>query len=426
MNAFLPRTLFRTILLLLTLLASFIFSQYGSFVTALTPEQKQVIDSGVYYFNVENSTNTCQTGAAGALIASTLPDTVPEPHKTLFTQAAAKFGVNPQFLTAIFLSENGNVWKAFNTSWASSPVGASGPFQFMPATWSAYKTDGNNDGSADINNMYDAAYSAAKLLKGYNATANAPLGSIDKPFERNTLLQISASYNWGPGNVQSKTTPTSPLSVAPTETQEYISNIYALITSGFTKSGKPGYPDPAPTVSAGDPAAPPVTADGGASCLGNADAIAIADKAIELSWPESHGLEIKPEYAAAIREFNPTVRADGADCGMFVSTVMKASGADPDYPISGTSNQEAYVRAHPEKYDVVDSVASTADLLPGDILIVNQGAGAGAAGHTYIFVGSQPPNGYNEASASLDSRSANLGDAVLSDDRGAFIRARLK
>src|SRR4051812_13404775 len=45
----------------------------------------------------------------------TLPDTIPEPHNTLFSQAASKFRMNPQFLAAIFLSENGNVWKPFNT-----------------------------------------------------------------------------------------------------------------------------------------------------------------------------------------------------------------------------------------------------------------------------------------------------------------------
>lgn len=158
---------------------------------------------------------------------------------------------------------------------------------------------------------------------------------------------------------------------------------------------------------------------------GCAGVAAIVNDALLFSWPDSsHGTEKKPEYAQALIDFNNGI--GGIDCGQFVSTVMHASGADPNYPATGTSIQEAYVRAHPEKYDVVNTVSSTADLLPGDILIVNQGGGEGHDGHTYIYVGPQPPNGYNEASASLGQRAANLGNAVLSDVRGNYMRARLK
>lgn len=156
----------------------------------------------------------------------------------------------------------------------------------------------------------------------------------------------------------------------------------------------------------------------------------IVQTALSFSWPDrdpqSSQLIPKPEYAAALKQFNPNAPYNGADCGAFVATVMHASGADPNYPLSGTSNQEAYVRAHPELYDVVNSVASKNDLQLGDILIVNQGDGQGANGHTYIFVGSQPPKGYDEASASGGDRMANLGNAVLHDNRGNYIRARLK
>jgi hypothetical protein len=162
------------------------------------------------------------------------------------------------------------------------------------------------------------------------------------------------------------------------------------------------------------------------SCTGSsADAAAVAQQAIELAWPDaSHGITPKPSYADAIKKYNEG--QNPADCGVFVSTVMRSSGADPDYPPIGTSVQEEYVRSNPDKYDVVDKVNSTSELQPGDILIVNQGAGQGSDGHTYIFVGKQPPNGYNQASASLNSRAGNLGDAVLSDSRGDYIRARLK
>ena len=41
---------------------------------------------------------------------------------------------------------------------------AVGPFQFIPATWTAYRTDGNGDGVTDPHNLWDAAASAAALL----------------------------------------------------------------------------------------------------------------------------------------------------------------------------------------------------------------------------------------------------------------------
>lgn len=166
-------------------------------------------------------------------------------------------------------------------------------------------------------------------------------------------------------------------------------------------------------------------AGGGLCGDSSGDAAAIAQTALDLAWPDdSHGTTPKPEYKQALNQYNNGMNP--ADCGVFVATVMRASGADPNYPPSGTSIQEAYVRNHPEKYDVVDKVNSISDLQPGDILIVNQGSGSGGNGHTYIFVGKQPKSGYNEASASLDSRAGNLGTAVLSDSRGNYLRARLK
>lgn len=406
--------------------ALYLLAQPPSIIFALSNEQRRLIDSGIYYFNQEGGLDCNLISSVG----SELPGNIPEPHNALFSRAAARFSINPQLLAAVFLTENGNQWRPFNYPWATSWAGASGPFQFMPPTWDGYKTDGNNDGVKDINNMYDAAYSAAKFLYAMGARINTPLGTLEAPFVRNSMLYVVAAYNWGPGNMQSKTTPSSPLSAVPKETEEYVSNVYSLISSGFTKSGKPGYGDPS-----GQPGAAGVetVAD---DCSSGVVAGSIVQTALNFAWPgpREPKTEPKPQYKNAPPTSTSAGNCYGADCGVFVSTVMRRSGADPSYPISGTSIQAAYVKNNPEKYDVLQLGPgnNTKDLEAGDILIANAGSGSGASGHTYIFVGPQP-KGFNQASASWssncdNSRMPSLGMAEVLDSlgRGYYLRARLK
>jgi cell wall-associated NlpC family hydrolase len=53
-----------------------------------------------------------------------------------------------------------------------SSAGALGPMQFMPATWDAYKVDGDGDGTTDIDDIDDAAAAAAALLCASNVDEN--------------------------------------------------------------------------------------------------------------------------------------------------------------------------------------------------------------------------------------------------------------
>ena len=41
---------------------------------------------------------------------------------------------------------------------------AMGPMQFLPGTWARYASDGNGDGKADIQNLYDASLGTARYL----------------------------------------------------------------------------------------------------------------------------------------------------------------------------------------------------------------------------------------------------------------------
>ncbi|HEY5152561.1 MAG TPA: N-acetylmuramoyl-L-alanine amidase [Candidatus Saccharimonadales bacterium] len=176
-----------------------------------------------------------------------------------------------------------------------------------------------------------------------------------------------------------------------------------------------------------------LTSSSSGDCTGSTQgAGAIVQEALKLAWPDgSHGNTPKPEYAAALQQYNAGNYTGnvGNDCGVFVSTVIRASGVDPNYPQSGTGAQWSYVVAHPEKYDVQYNVTSFSDLQPGDILIVGGPGGSNAAGHTWIYVGKQPgPQGFYSASASQGSRTGNLDTDLLSDGNasGGYMRVRVK
>lgn len=123
---------------------------------------------------------------------------IPSEYINDINKAAKKFNVDPAIILAIFKygehyggqEDPQNVpWPT--APWASSPVGASGPFQFMPETWSEYKVDGNNDGKADIQNFTDSAYAAAKYIK-YIETFSKDQSDI------------GGGYNAGPGTIAGK------------------------------------------------------------------------------------------------------------------------------------------------------------------------------------------------------------------------------
>jgi N-acetylmuramoyl-L-alanine amidase len=202
------------------------------------------------------------------------------------------------------------------------------------------------------------------------------------------------------------------------------------IIAGVEKSVKPGQ---ATDTGSGDCSGDVTGGGGGVS--------SIVDMALQLAWSYPYGanskydsdnkrtssLTPKPEYASAAKKYDSRSGMQIADCGVFVATVMRASGADPDYPQSYTPAQADYVKKS-KKYDVFPDINKVGDLKPGDILIVNAGSGAGALGHTMIYVGKQGK--YDEASASLGTRMGNLGNtpANLDDSsgRGHYIVARLK
>lgn len=51
---------------------------------------------------------------------------------------------------------------------------AMGPMQFLPGTWSRYASDGDGDGKADVQNLYDSSLAAARYLCSGNLNLRDP------------------------------------------------------------------------------------------------------------------------------------------------------------------------------------------------------------------------------------------------------------
>lgn len=50
---------------------------------------------------------------------------------------------------------------------------ALGPMQFLPGTWSRYAADGDGDGKADVQNVFDASLAAAVTCAAEASTCAA-------------------------------------------------------------------------------------------------------------------------------------------------------------------------------------------------------------------------------------------------------------
>lgn len=84
---------------------------------------------------------------------------------SVYIEAEKKYGVPWQILAGVHYVET----RQSGDSNAESKAGALGPMQFMPATFDAYKQDGDNDGKISISDVHDAIFTAAKNLKANGA-----------------------------------------------------------------------------------------------------------------------------------------------------------------------------------------------------------------------------------------------------------------
>lgn len=177
---------------------------------------------------------------------------IPSDYLAVFNNAVKKsdgtsYKVSPALLAATFYAgEHGSSWPNIAGPWASSPVGASGPFQFMPCTWDGNKAPGcsreelaktngsqlnvpfltdqaailsynglgrdSDGGGADVQNINDAAASAAALYEANMASQsgdettkirkaiylyNHDNSYVDKVFSQYQIFKSCSEYGAG-------------------------------------------------------------------------------------------------------------------------------------------------------------------------------------------------------------------------------------
>jgi hypothetical protein len=225
--------------------------------------------------------------------------------------------------------------------------------------------------------------------------------------EEHLLRLTLAGYNAGQGNVQKYNFDLDAMLAVGgfrSETKPYIERIIAASDGDYTSECEPS--SAGGDVPTGD--------------VVEASMYLAWDNMVTLPSSMAHGYgrsAAKPEFVEVSTSINPdTHTAYFTDCGVFVSTVMRSSGADPNFPLRGTGMMQSYLRGS-EKYETF-SPSSVGDLQSGDILFLN--------GHIFIYTGERH-SGTDGSSqgASLSTRPPSGHITYLSDARGGYEVARL-
>lgn len=310
---------------------------------------------------------------------------IPEEYQTLVAGAAEESGFSPTLIGAQIEQESN--WDPK----AESPAGAQGIAQFMPGTWAAFGEGGDPFKPDD----------AIPALGRYMLYLRQFMEDHADDEEELVGL-VLAGYNAGEGRVQEHDFDLDSITSSIEETRLYIEIITTAADGDYTsdcESDNGG--------------------GGDGSIVDTAGTFAWDDKVV-LPRSTAYGYgkaESKPEFVAASTDINNDLHtAYFTDCGVYVATVMIASGADEDFPVRGTTAQLAYLQGS-DKYETFNP-SSEGDLEPGDILIV--------PGHIYIYTGERNSSETGRAQgASLYTRVPSGHNFFLSDNRGSYTAARL-
>lgn len=269
--------------------------------------------------------------------------------------------------------------------------------------WTTLRPD-SADNQAAVAQLMDPAY-AAEAFFGSPKGANAP-PALSKGLQNQSGWQTMDPWVVAQA-VQQSGDPTG------SNYKAFLSDAQQLIAKYYDSS--PAVPLPVSFTGAGT-GSPGDTAS--ACAASGVVAGSIVQTALGLAWPEAgHGKE-KADATAAYQTAMPNVEGGDpgndawSDCGVFVATVMRSSGADPDYPLRTTTVQQPTLEKESTKYKDLGVLSNSAEVQPGDIFI--------GGGHTFIYIGPQTGAKYGGRSVAEGSWHDHVPevDHVLADYGG--------
>lgn len=403
------------------------------------------------------------TGGAGGML--TKQSSLDKEWVPIILNAAKEADADPVAMASLLFWENRGFPK-IDAQWGGSDSIGRGPWQIVKGTWPA-------SAGPYAKGVVDPVIStgvAANLVESWGGKAGIPIGSIDQDFSKGSnipsMATVAKNYNAGrftwrepgvagykAGGRSWKQPSGTWFGQKQTIIDEYIMAMtyaYYLMGTGQQLPAKGKLDNDAFVAKAvqnadnikkfkiGDGAnvANECEQETGATPGdGNGDIVKTAEG---LAWKgrEKDNQQQKSAATALYQKVMPQIQGRGtansvdsrgrtawSDCGLFVSTVMRYSGADKKYAQRGTGTQLAYVRRHKEKYDVFTNLNNTGQLKPGDIFIID--------GHTFLHTHKTPYKGtdgkkYNGFSASWGDRVPMANNTYFSDSRGHYTVARLK
>lgn len=194
-----PQLLTRSLLFLF--LFTFSFSQYGGIAFGLPPEQKQLLDGGVRFFDIEQD-NLCGPGPGvkfAGVEALKKQQGLDQRWIDIISRAAGEKGVDPIFMAGLLYVENRGYPEYKTSGWSVDASSGSGPWQIIEDTWPA-----SAGPYSDASNPEIATFVAAEVVKNMGGDSpNLPMGSIRDDFSRGnklkTVAALGKNYNAGPG-----------------------------------------------------------------------------------------------------------------------------------------------------------------------------------------------------------------------------------
>ncbi len=174
-------------------------------------DQQSIYNDTVWYKPSGSSCNnfslTGSSGSISPLVGKGMSPAAQTRFQQILVAAGTKFNVSPNFIASFYYAENSRSGDLTNNAdsaqpppvtgdgswrepappyghggrWKSNPDSqAAGPFQFIPSTWGDNGVDGNGDGSADANDLTDAAFGAANYIAKSGGVAGASESDLRK------------------------------------------------------------------------------------------------------------------------------------------------------------------------------------------------------------------------------------------------------